>query len=352
MVQITEKLKRLSIFVGIDVHKEKWVISIYEGKEFTRSFSMSADIDQLIKHLELKYGQHLIRCVYEAGFSGFWMQKRLVAAGINCIIVNAADIPTTDYERRRKTDKLDAKKLAKHLAWGNLEGIYIPSEEQLQIRSLVRARLTIAKEKRKTMCRIRAFINFHGIDLPKELQPRLWTKRGLEWLKEKTQEYLGLEHHLELYTTFRAQELKAARQIRKYLKDSSLYSKLYEVLLSIPGIGWTSASLLIAELGTMDRFQHLDQLASFCGLVPDVRSSADKHKVLGISKRANKRLRSTLVESAWISIRHDPAMQEAYSKPVGEGKIKQKVIIKIARKLLSRMRAIWMSLEEYQVNKT
>lgn len=349
MVQISEKVKRLSISVGIDVHKEKWVVSIFIGQKFFRSFSMSASVNILVKHLKDNYADHLIQCAYEAGFSGYWIQKRLQKSGIECMVVNAADIPTTDYERRRKTDKLDSKKLAHHLALGNLRGIYIPDEEQLRIRDLVRARISIANDKRRYMCRIRSFLHSHGIEIPKELAQKLWTKRGLGWLVENTAAYLGINHFIEQYLSLRKRELAAAQEIRKYLRTNQVYKQVYEHLLSVPGIGWTSASLLIAELGNMNRFESLDKLASFCGLVPDVRSSADKHKILGISKRANRRLRSTLIESAWINIRHDPSLGQVYAKAVAEGKPKQKAIIKVSRKLLNRVRAVWIKQEKYQV---
>lgn len=352
MVQITEKISTLPIYVGIDVHKEKWVISIYRGDQHLKSFSMSACMDSLIKHLKKNYPDAKISCVYEAGFSGFWLQKGLEKAGISCEVANACDIPTTDYERRRKTDKLDSQKLGRQLSMGNIPSVYIPSDTQLQIRSLVRARMTIAKEKRKAMNRIRAFINFQGIVMPKAINNKLWSRKGQSWIKQEVTKYMGLNHHLELYELLRRQELKAGCEIRQYFRQSEEYKELFECLTSIPGIGWISASLLISELGRMDRFSNLDQLASFCGLVPDVRSSADRHQVLGISKRANKRLRTVLVESAWVNIRYDEAMGRVFAKAVSEGKPKQKSIIKVARKLLNRMRAVWVKKEKYQCNKT
>lgn len=350
MLQKTKETLKQPIWVGIDVHKEKWVITTYKGIKKEETYSMSSEVSGLIKRLHCKYAGHPIKCVYEAGFSGFWIQKELEKSGISCIVVHAADIPTTDYERKRKSDKKDSEKLARHLSKGTIRGIFIPSASQLKVRSLVRLRQTIAKAKRKWMCRIRSFIYFEGIEIPKEWKNKLWSKRGLIWLKEISKSYQGLELLIATYELTKGQELKTAKAVRAYIKQSE-YLSIYNYLMSIPGVGWFTASLLIGELGQMDRFKNLDKLAGFCGLVPDVRSSAERSKVLGISKRSNRKLRTALVESAWVSIRHDPEMRSVYSKGLSENKPSQKVIIKIARKLLNRIRAVWIKQEKYQVKK-
>lgn len=350
MVQITKKLLELPIYVGIDVHKEKWVISIYEGRQKVETYSMSSDLSALQARLRTKYGGRTITCVYEAGFCGFWIQQQLTRSGIECIVAHAADIPTTDYERRRKSDKLDSDRLACQLSLGNIKGIYIPSAAQLELRSLVRARQTVAKDKRRWMCRIRSFLDFHGIIIPKAWKKRLWNKKGLNWLWEKAATYKGLRSYLSIYTYLRKEELAAAREIRNYIVQSE-FKSTYDYLLSIPGIGWTIGSLLISELGNMDRFASLNKLAGFCGLVPDVRSSADRHQNLGLSKRANRQLRRSLIESAWISIRFDSQLGSVYRKAIEENKPSQKAIIKVARKLLNRIRAVWLKQEKYKISK-
>ena len=76
-------------------------------------------------------------------FSGYWLQRVLEESGYECIVVNAADIPTSQYNKRRKSDKLDSKHLGLMLSRGLLEGIYVPSHEQEQIRELVRLRLSV-----------------------------------------------------------------------------------------------------------------------------------------------------------------------------------------------------------------
>ena len=77
-------------------------------------------VDTLVKYLNTKYPKGEYQCAYEAGFSGFWAQEQLQAKGVNTIVVNPADIPTTDKERQFKTDKRDSKKIALTLRSGEL----------------------------------------------------------------------------------------------------------------------------------------------------------------------------------------------------------------------------------------
>ena len=96
----------------------------------------------------------------------------------------------------------------------------------------------------------------------------------------------------------------------------------------------------------MKRFKNLDKLTAFLGLVPDCNSSGDKERDTGISKRYQKYLRYLLVESAWIAIRKDPALTLAFSN-LTKKKDNQKAIIKITKKLVNRMRCVWLNQIEY-----
>ncbi len=274
--------KEKQVYLGIDVHKVKWVVSVYEGDKFVKTYSQSSSVEALLKYLEKHYSGSVIEVAYESGFSGYYLHRQLALRGISCSIVHAADIPSTDWERRRKSDKIDSRKLGSLLSRGLLKGIYVPSEEEEQIRELVRMRLSLSRDKRRYMCRIRSYMMRQGIDERPELKGKLWTKAGQSWLSGYVSAHPSLGQLKKMYAQIRQIELQTAKQLRQEIKQSS-YAGVYECLLSIPGIGWHTASLLIGELGSVSRFKRLDELASYCGIVPDIRSSADRTKVLGMS---------------------------------------------------------------------
>ena len=105
LAKLPEKVDFTSqnIYVGIDVHKSSWNVSIYVGDKLSKTFHQKAKVGDLERHLKTHYPGGNIFCGYEAGFSGFWIQRELSKKGLRCLIINPADIPVTDKDRKNKT---------------------------------------------------------------------------------------------------------------------------------------------------------------------------------------------------------------------------------------------------------
>jgi transposase len=103
---------------------------------------------------------------------------------------------------------------------------------------------------------------------------------------------------------------------------------------------------IISELDDIQRFRSIDALCSYVGLVPRTNSSGDNDKTGGITPRSNRQLRSMLIESAWIAIRHDPALMMKYSELV-KRMDPSKAIVNIAKKLLSRIKYVLVNKTPY-----
>lgn len=108
VVDFTNKV----LYVGIDVHKKRWQVAVLLEGVILSNVSIAASADALIAYLRKHYPNSIFYCVYECGRFGFNLCRCLRSAGIECIVVNPADIPGTDREKRSKTDVLDARKLA------------------------------------------------------------------------------------------------------------------------------------------------------------------------------------------------------------------------------------------------
>lgn len=135
-----------TIYVSIDVHLKSWKITIRTEEFELRTFSQEANVSTLVKHLRDNYPGANFKCVYEAGFSGFWLQRELASRGIECLVAHPADIPTMDKERRQKSDKVDSRKLSRSLKNYEIEGVFIPSIELQEARSLIRSRVRIVSD--------------------------------------------------------------------------------------------------------------------------------------------------------------------------------------------------------------
>jgi hypothetical protein len=116
--------------VGLDVHKRQWSVSIYTASAHHRTFSQPPYPKALKSYLEKHFSGASVRCAYEASKFGYWIFRELVSFGYECLVVNAADIPTSNKESSEKADPSDSRKIGKALRAGLLTGIHIPQQHR------------------------------------------------------------------------------------------------------------------------------------------------------------------------------------------------------------------------------
>lgn len=341
-----------TLYVGIDVHKKSWQITMILNGIKVKTFSMNPNPNELYNYLTSNYPNANYYSVYEAGFSGFWAARQLQSLGINNIVVNPADVPTKSKERRKKTDKIDSSKLARELSVGNLEGVYIPSPKAEALRTLVRLRRQLVTDQTRQKNRIKSLLLFLGYSVPEDIQTKHWSQRYIKALRQ-----LGVEHEeskatlnelLNNLNFIRNQLVQILKQIKEFISKDPQADKIVRLLKTIPGVGSILAVILYSEIIDINRFKRLDELATYVGFSPAVYSSAEKEINLGITKQKNKYLRNYLIESAWTAVRKDPALQMAYGK-LCKKMPPNKAIIRISKKLLNRIRAVWIHQQEYAI---
>lgn len=344
--------KGQNIFVGIDVHLKSWTVTILTQELVHKTFNQPACAETLSGYLKRQFPGASYHSVYEAGFSGFWTHYKLKEMGINNIVVNPADVPTSQKEQLQKDDPTDSRKLARSLRAGELTGIYVPGGSTLQERSLVRMRATLVKDMTRFKQRIKSFLYFYGVAFPPgfEKSDSHWSKRFMKWLTcevslghDSGNETLKIlireaeqQRTLLLEVT---RKTRAMSQTDKYAKDAAL-------LRTVPGIGLITAITFLTEIETIERFVNTDHLAGFVGLVPNYHSSGDKSGNGEMTFRGQKALRRSLIESAWIAVRYDPALTMSYHEYVKRMEA-NKAIVRIARKVLNRIYFVLKNKQEY-----
>jgi len=343
--------KGQNIYVGIDLHLKSWTITVMVEEVMYKSFSQNPCAKTLANYLHRNFPGGNYFSAYEAGFCGFSVHRELRDNGINNIVVNPADVPTSDKDRKQKEDRRDSKKLSRSLKNHELEAIYILSEEMEELRSLVRYRKTLVKELSRHKNRIKSFLYLKGITIPAELNTasKYWSSTFTKWLKttETTTSYgtSVLQETIDTAEFLRIKLLKVNRQLRS-INDNSNFSKQIRLLRSIPGIGLIIALTFLSELETLIRFKNLDRLSSYVGLIPSTYSSGEKEKIGNITRRSNKPLRSSVIEAAWIAIRYDPALTLKYNE-LRSRMEPNEAIVRIAKKLLNRIRYVLINEQEY-----
>ena len=151
------------VYVGNDVAKKSWKVCMLVGGSYHRQFSLEPDTDVLVRYLRRTFLGAEYQCVYKAGYCGFWICWQLREWGIECLVVNPADVPTSDKERRVKTDRIDAAKLARHLRSHELHSNYIPDHPAQEDRTLVRTRARFVRKQTRCKNQIKSLLSFYGL---------------------------------------------------------------------------------------------------------------------------------------------------------------------------------------------
>lgn len=342
----------INIYAGIDAHLKNWRVTVLFDETPFKTFSMDPDAKQLGRYMKQNFPNGNYFTAYEAGFCGYSVHRELEKVGIKNIIVNPADIPTTDKERKQKEDSRDSRKIAYSLRSNQLRPIYIPTLMTEELRSFVRYRKSVVQDISRNKARIKSFLYRHGIAIPEQLQisSRYWSTNFTRWLETvrltTPHGHTAIQSTLETVYNLRATLLKVERQLRAIAKEPE-YKDPVRWLTSIPGIGIVGAMTILSEIEDMRRFKNIDQLCSFVGLVPTTNSSDEREKIGGITPRNNKYLRNIIVEGAWIAIRSDPELALAYITLCKRMKA-NKAIIRIAKKLLRRIRYVLINQTEYK----
>ena len=327
-------------YIGFDIDSKKVAVCVIESGKKDVYATISPDIGSMKKFL-LSQRQDGIRInlAYEvSGYSGFLHDN--LCEHVDSIAVANPCKATWIYRTTKKTDRIDARKLAVLLSIGELPTVHVPSKEVRQWRQMILHRRNIVRDICRVKNRIRAVLKSVGYF--KAAHKGGWWKRlNIEWMHQAASgqefwqiqlgqlmdEYQFLNEHLEKITS----------RLDEYLK-----SKAGSVLLlTIPGIGPRTAEAVLAYTDGVERFGGSREYCSYFGVVPKLDESGDSRRVGHITKHGPSVVRWLLCEAAWKSIRKSDSLKTFYER-VMNGDIKRKkiAIVAVCRKLLSIMRAM------------
>ncbi len=191
---------------------------------------------------------------------------------------------------------------------------------------------------------------FSGIDIPEQYDNASWSHNFISWLQQLDCIHKSRRRSLDFMISqmefLRKQLLTISNEIRKMMREQR-YNKNYYLLRTIPGSGPLTAASILVEIGDVKRFETFYHLNSFVGLLPMEHSSGQSENKMSLTVRQHRQLRSDLVESAWTAKRTDPAMTLYFQEQI-KRKDSKIVIIKIARKLLNRIRYVLLNQLPYE----
>jgi transposase len=292
--------ERIKFFVGLDVHADTIEVGVAQaGREPGRCVgTLKHDVAKLLKLL-VRYGDaREVHVVYEAGPTGYGLQRALAKRGYDCELIAPSLIPKRAGDRV-KTDRRDCKRLAELSRAGELRAIWVPDAADEAIRDLARAREDAVNARMQARQQLKAFLLRHEL---RYSQRTSWTKTFYHWLSTLSFESSGGHTAFTDY----CHAVWAADERVARLSDALVraiagwrFEPVVKALLALRGIDQISAIGLVAEIGDIGRFAHPRELMSYLGLVPSEHSSGDRVVRGGITKAGNQHARRLFTEAAW-----------------------------------------------------
>ena len=184
--------------LGLDVHKDSIAVWVLRPDGVVPDFRMIDNTPEAVTKLVRKMDrpEHLVTC-YEAGPTGYDTYRLLTSLGVRCDVIAPAPIPRRPGQRV-KTDRIDARNLARLHRVGELTTIRIPTPQEEALRDLVRAREHLKDDRRRAQQRVKSFLLRNGRRFPG--RTRGWTKRFNEWVRSQRFDdpaaQLAFRHHL------------------------------------------------------------------------------------------------------------------------------------------------------------
>jgi transposase len=353
-----------AIFASLELSKSTWLLTSLSpgaGEKMSRHTIPAADITGLLatfgelrRKAQARTGKaYRFVVIHEAGLDGFWIHRVLCQQDwIESHVVEAASIAVSRRRRRVKTDRVDGETLVRTLlAYHRGEPrvcsmLKVPSLDEEDRRRICRERKVLVNERTIHINRIKGLLFGQGIT---DYEPlRRDRRQRLEELQSGDGHALPRNLKAQICRELDRLEL-LVEQIRTVEAERDTISARQTtdvptpaaMLLGIRGIGPEFAAILCAE-GLFRHFDNRKQVAAYAGLAPTPWMSGTISREQGVSKAGNARLRSTMVELAWLWLRYQPdtTLARWFQDRVNlnGGRLKKTTIVALARKLLV---ALW-----------
>lgn len=315
-------------FAGLDVHKKTIVIAVIDDNcRPVERVTIKADRAELASWLG-RWRRKSMRIALEASGSSAWVTYFLLDAERDVTPVHPNHVRAI-AETKRKSDRLDAMKLAELLKAGVLRPVHVPSFEERATRALVRQVQRLVKTKTRAKNAVTSLLAEHGYAAP-VADP--FGKRGRIWLAS-----LPLRDEYRLIVDQQLAQIALLTEqlavLDKRLTAAVAGNPFHELVRTIPGVATRLAPAIVLETGDIRRFKTGKAAACYSGTIPATYQSGEKERGGGITKEGNPILRWALVQAVMQLIRLDPGAKARYTKLRNRLK-KHKARIAMARRLM------------------
>lgn len=286
-------------WVGLDVHADTIVVAVAEESGEPAVLDTVRTTQELLKLLRRLGTSSTLQICYEAGPTGFVLQRELAAAGFECLVVAPSKVPAMPGDKV-KTDRRDAQKLARFLRTGDLKSVWVPDTRTEALRDLSRCRSAVRDALHAARQMLGKFLLRHGFKFTEKAKK--WGERHLTWIESRQFDQHAQQLVLQNYLNEVRREQCRLEELEDSLMkeaDSWVRKPIVTALTSLRGVSTLTAIILCVELGDFARFDSARTLMGFVGLVPTEDSSGKRKSRGRITRAGNSHARHVLVEAAW-----------------------------------------------------
>ncbi len=327
--------------IGIDTHARTHAVCILaEDGQVVKEFQVKGGVDVLTRQLRAAVDGPFRVC-YEASLGYGILYDHLAPLAAEVQVAHPTHLRAI-FRSKRKTDRVDAQKLARLLRLGEVPRVHVPAAPVREHRVTIEHRRRLVDKRTRAKNGLRAVLRSQGIDAPRGQS--LFSIKGRAWIA-------ALPFASPLTALRRDQLLREVERLNEEIKEVThalegvvTEDAQVELLRTIPGVGPRTAEAFVAYVDDVERFASVRHAAAYFGLVPCLDQSAGTSRYGRITRQGPATARKLLVEAAWRSITLSPTMRAYFERIKGGKKDRNGVaIVAVAHRLVRVMTALLKS---------
>jgi transposase len=319
-------------YVGVDVHQRRSSVCILDshGKP-VKEFSVKGNWSELLEQMRLV--PRPFGVCYEASCGYGYLHEKFSAVAQSVQVAHPGQLRLI-YRSKKKHDRIDAKKLAQLLFMDLVPQVHVPSANVRAWRGLIVYRNRLMNRRVGVKNQVRGLLRNLGIPAP--AGKRLWSGKGLKWLKEQAMGELAA-----LQRDMASEELedlnKRIGRVEKELNRIAQASPAVALLKTIPGVGIRTAEAVAAYIDDVNRFSCNKKIGSYFGLVPCQDASADRNRLGHITRDGPAVVRKFLCEACWRGVRSSPTLRAYFDRVMHDDPDRKKIALVASAHHLARI---------------
>lgn len=329
------------LFVGVDAHQETLSIAVLVGdsQEPLQPITIPNRPPIIRRHFRRLLEQGTVVATYEAGSLGFVLYRQLMDMGVQCVVAAPSHLPKIPGDHR-KTDRLDAQRLASFLRAGQIVQVRPPTPQIEALRTLTHTREAMredvirARHRILKLCLARGTVFRDGMN---------WTAKHLAWLRKLELPIADDRQTLDFLVDELEHRVGALARLDLRMEERAEQPDVEEAVRSLRafrGVKTLTALSVVAEIADPRRFKNAKQVASYCGLIPSEHSSGARVHRGHITRSGNSRLRRLLIEATQHFARPYPDRSAVHRRRPAAPPKAQRIAARADTRLKARYRKL------------